>query len=548
MPDVRASRLSHEVLLSAPVAGKVTRQGVQVALSQPGASSTTARVQRFSTEVLAAYPARSKVTRQGVQAALSVPAATSVDARVARFSAEVLAVAAPKAGVTRQGIQVAMARPGADITLTARVQRFSLETLARSFIPMTTFSLPVGWELFLHNWAKSSSIESAWNTDISSSDTLAEERTALMQKPFRSLSVSWTVKGKEEVNSLLVEMRRLMLETSVAPVYADAVEVTTDAASGQAVVRGDFSTGRFFKGGPVVIAQFKRTNDGTQSTRLDFFEDAVIGARFDDRIVLTGNLSATFKSGQCIAMPLMKVHPQTELNIVHLNEHMMTLEAEFDEIYGDTALPPMVSEVPPNFDVYNDIPVLSTVPDWGRGIRSGMRREGSQDSLGRGRVVYQRGDRHRVMHRLEFREDRVGGWDLIRFFESRRGRLLPFWVVDFENIYTVALISNPFVTISSTVGTLAQFQAEMDHIGLIFSDGTSVVRRTTAVVDNGGAWRITVADSLPGAYTHQDVVGFGRARLCRMEEDALLEEWTVTNLCSLSIPVIELLDETEVTS
>jgi len=152
------------------------------------------------------------------------------------------------------------------------------------------------------------------------------------------------------------------------------------------------------------------------------------------------------------------------------------------------------------------------------------------------------------MHRLEFREDRVGGWDLIRFFESRRGRLLPFWVVDFENIYTVALISNPFVTISSTVGTLAQFQAEMDHIGLIFSDGTSVVRRTTAVVDNGGAWRITVADSLPGAYTHQDVVGFGRARLCRMEEDALLEEWTVTNLCSLSIPVIELLDETEVTS
>lgn len=517
-------------------------------MAVPGAVTVGMDVLHYSSEVLASFPDRAAVTRQTIQAALDIPGATTVNANVLHYSFEVLGALPPQVSVTRQTIQAAMDVPNFT-SATMNVDRFSLETLARSFIPMTTFALPTNWELFLHNWSKKVKLESAWNTDISSSsEDVSEERTALLQKPYRALSVNWNVKGKEESNAFLVEMRRLVDETTVVPLYQDATELTADAASGQAIVYSDFTVGRWFKDGPVIIVQYKKAADGTQTTNLDFYEYAVIDSTFTDRLVMTGNLAQSFDASSTIVMPLIKVHPQTKLRVRMINDNLLAVEAEFDEIYGETALPPLFTDLPPNFESYGTYPVLSTVPDWSRGITQEMRREGSQNSLGRGRVVYQRGARARVMHSLRFREDRVGGWDLIRFFESRRGRLIPFWVVDFENVFTVALIANPFVTVSSSLGTLADFQAEMSYIGLTMSDGTVLVRQALTIAEVGGAWRITIDENIPAGYTTADVVGFGRARLCRAENDALLEEWTTTNVVELSIPVIELLDENEVTT
>lgn len=549
MADVQVKRLSAEVLAASPIKAGVTRQSIQAAMAVPGAVTVGMDVLHYSTEVLASFPDRAAVTRQTIQAALDIPGATTATASVLFYSFEVLGALPPKAAVTRQTVQLAMDVPNFT-TANMNVDRFSLETLARSFIPMTTFALPTNWELFLHNWSKTVKLESAWNTDISSSsEDVSEERTALLQKPYRSLAVNWNVKGKEESNAFLVEMRRLVDETSVVPLYNDATELTSGiTGTVDDTIYADFTVGRWFKDGPVIIVEFKKAADGTQTTILDHYEYAVIDSTFDDRLVLSGIVAATFDAASTVIMPLMKVHPQTKLRVRMINDNLLAVEAEFDEIYGETALPPLFTDLPPNFENYATYPILSTVPDWSRGITQEMRREGSQNSLGRGRVVYQRGARARVMHSLRFREDRIGGWDLIRFFESRRGRLIPFWVVDFENVFTVALLANPFVTVSSSLGTLADFQAEMQYIGLTFSDGVVVVREALTIAEVGGAWRITIDENIPAGYTTADVVGFGRARLCRAENDALLEEWTTTNVVELEIPVIELLDENEVTT
>lgn len=549
MADAQTTRFTMEVLAAAPESAGVTRQGIQVALERPGAnSSATAAVARYSMEVLAEFPDTAKVTRQGLQVALERPGANSAaTAAVARFSQEVLAQTPPKASVTRQGLQVALARPGANLTANAGVTRFSLEVLARSFLPMTTFSIPAGWEFFLHNWAKKSSLESTYSTDITASaEDVAEERTALLQKPWRALSCQWAVKGGAETNQMLTELRRLVDETSVIPLYMHARQVTTAVDSLDTTVYSDFSTGHWFQNGPVVIFSFKPTKSG-ENIQVDSYVTKVISSRFDDRLVLTGAVGSDFPAGRTYVMPLMQVHPQTEVEVSMLTNTLLRIDISFDEIYGSTALPPTFTDLPPNYDSYNDYPILSTVPQWSDGVMQRLKREGSQDALGRGRVVYQRGARHRVMHSLRFQENRTIAWDLIRFFDSRRGRLIPFWVIDFDNIYTVALISNPNLTVSSSIGTLAEFQAEMDYIGVIFSDGTTAVRRASAIVDVGGAWRITMDDNLPAGYTEDDVVAFGRARLCRMEEDALKEDWETTEVCTMEIPVIELLAEQEVT-
>jgi hypothetical protein len=548
MADLRAARFGFEILSTARESAQVTRQGVQVALTEPGANSAaTLSATRTAHEVLAEFPERVSVTRQGAQVALTQPGANSAATlSTTRTAHEVLAEASPAVGVTRQGAQVAFVTPGASATGAVRTTRASIEVAGRSFIPMTPFPLPTGFVLFLHNWARRMEIESAFSTAISSSaEKVSEERTGLIQKPYRAIEVQWEIKGNAEMNEMLVEMRRLVDETSVIPIYCDVVEVSQNASIGATTVYGDFSRGRYFTNGRVVVVQLT-PNTSNEATRIEAFQSQVVTTKFNDRLELGSALTTAITAGRALVMPLMKVHPQTELEHTLVTNNLLQVSATFDEIYGETALPPLASDVPPNFDSYADLPILSIVPQWSNGIETTFIREGSQDAVGRGRVVYQRGDRHRVLHALQFVEDRAGTWDLIRLFESRRGRLNSFWVTDFDNIFTVLNISGSFLTVQA-LGDLTDFQAEMDYIGVKFTDGTSAVRQATAIQLVSGAWRITMDSALPGGYTAADVDIFGRARLCRMKDDALMEKWVTTNVCSMSIPVIELLAEQEVT-
>lgn len=548
MADPQTTRFASEVLASSPESAQVTRQGLQVGVNKPGANAAaTADVTRFASEVLAEFPDRASVTRQGLQVGISQPGANAAaTADVARFSQEILAEVPPKAGVTRQGLQVGINKPGFNAAASVEVTRSSFEVLARSFIPMTSFSIPAEFELFLHNWATAARMESLYSTDITASaEQLAEQRTALLQKPYRNLSVRWAVKGNSESREMLTEMRRLVDATSVVPIYMDVVELSQDASTSDTTIYGDFSRGRFFRNGPVVIVRLEPAIQGG-ATRVVGWESAVIDTPFNNRLRLSSGISNDLVAGRCVILPVMKTHPQTTLEFTFLTNNLIELNADFDEVYGPTALPPTASDLPDNFDSYAGHPILSTVPQWDRGYEMSFVRAGEQAPLGRGRVVYQRGDRHRVIHGLRFQEARAKAWDLIRLFDTRRGRLLPFWMIDPENVHSVSLISPTFVSVTPA-GTLSDFQAETDYVGFVFSDGTAAVRQATTIQLVGGSWRVTLDTSLPAGYVASDIELFGRARLCRNDSDSLIEEWQTTNLCSLNIAALELLAEQEVT-
>lgn len=505
-----------------------------------------ARTTRFAQEILGAAPTVGAVTRQGVQVAFTSPGANSAaTAKVTRLTQEILAQTPPSAGVTRQGVQVAFTKPEANSAATARVTRYGIEVLARTFIPMTEFAIPANFELFLHNWASRCTLEGSYRTDVTSAaESVAEERTGLIQKPYRALTVRWDIGGDDEANEMLVEMRRLVDETSVVPLYCDAVELTATASAGASTIYGDFSQGRWFRNGPVVIVRLTPVSAGG-ATRVESYEFGVISTRFDDRLVLDATIATTSKAGRTVVMPLMLTHPQVSLGFTMETSNVIQLDATFDEVYGPTALPPIASDIPGTFNIYAGLPILSTTPQWSSGIDVEFIREGEQSAEGRGRVVFQRGSRHRVAHNLTFEGDRADIWPLIQFFDSRQGRLQAFWFIDMENVFTVSLISGSFLYVTPR-GSLTDFQAETDYVGLIFSDGTSAVREAATIQLVAGSWRITLDDTLPAGYTADDIVSFGRARVCRMREDSLTEQWQTTNVCTLRIPVIELLAEGEV--
>lgn len=550
MASARTTRLGQEILAASPESAGVTRQGIQVAVSKPGANSAaTASVTRLAHEVLAETPDTVAVTRQGVQVAVSKPGANSAAiASVTRLAHEVLAEAEPRAAVTRQGIQVAFGKPGANLAAAANVTRYGFEILARSFIPMTEFDIPANFELFLHNWATACRLESTYRTDVTSAaESLAEERTGLIQKPYRALTVEWTARQKAEINTLLVELRRLVDETSIVPLYCDAVELTASASAGASTVYGDFSRGRWFQNGPVVIVRLTPTQGSGGASRVQSWEFGTIVSRFDDRLKLADAIATSSPAARTVVMPLMKTHPQTAVTFTHETNTMAVLSVTFDEVYGPTALPPVASDLPGGFYTYSGLPILSPLGhQWANGLEVEFVREGELSSIGRGRLVFQRGARHRVSYELRFEDYRAGIWPMIQFFDTRRGRLIPFWMIDPENVFTVSLISGSFLTVS-VLGDLSDFQAEMDHVGIVFTDGRTAVRRATAIQLVAGAWRITLDEALPAGYTASDIRLFGRARKMRMREDALAEDWDTTNVCRLAVPVIELLAEGEVT-
>lgn len=547
MPTVRATRAAQEILGSAPSSAAVTRQGLQVAFQRPGTNSAaTAAVVRASQEVLASAAETLSVTRQGLQVAFSRPSANSAAvARVVRAGHEVLAQVPASVSVTRQGVQAAFVRPGANIAATARVARTGFEVLARSFIPMTSFSVPADFVLLLHNWASGCRIESSYRTDVTSAaESLAEERTGLIQKPYRSMTVEWQVAGNAEANELLVEMRRLVDATSVVPVYCDAVELTASASAGASTIYGDFSKGRWFQNGPILIVRLTPVPNGG-ATRVQSWETAVVNTKFNDRLVLAAPISTSSPASRTVVLPLMQTHPHATLEFVHETSNVITVSATFDEIYGPTALPPTASDLPDGFSSYAGLPILSTGPQWDQGIDVEFVREGELSAHGRGRLIFQRGARHRVVHKLRFAGYRDEIWPLVQFFDTRRGRLSAFWLIDRDDVFSVSLISGAFLTVS-VLGDLTDFQAEMDYVGVQFKDGTTAVRRATVIQLVAGAWRITLDDALPAGYTAADVELFGRARVCRMREDSLSEEWETTNVCRLEVPAIELLAEGEV--
>jgi hypothetical protein len=139
----------------------------------------------------------------------------------------------------------------------------------------------------------------------------------------------------------------------------------------------------------------------------------------------------------------------------------------------------------------------------------------------------------------------------MRLWDTQRGRAGAFWQVDIENIWITNAIdaSGNFVDIDP-INTFAEFQKELGpadngHLGLIFEDGTSIVRKVSNITEVSGSWRCTVTPSMPTSLDFTKVHQVGRARKVRFFEDELREEWVTAETVEMQFSTQELLNEQE---
>lgn len=257
--------------------------------------------------------------------------------------------------------------------------------------------------------------------------------------------------------------------------------------------------------------------------------------------------------------PMTHIYPaiEAELEFEHeaeaIHAKLATFSVQVVETPGVSALDPLVAPgtLPPGFPTHTQDsithPVLTPPLDWRR-VTVGVSRQGERSQAGIASVSEVFGTRPRARFLLPYtRVNRSDGFDMLRFFDSRGGRLHPFWLVSPTIDYELLAIDPAGAhVIIKAVG--AEFDwAFFPYIALKqISTGTIIIRKINLVNRvPGGDDQIFLDIALPASLAIADHRSTS-AHLVRFDTDAFPEGWITDELMQFELPVLELIDEKDV--
>jgi len=388
--------------------------------------------------------------------------------------------------------------------------------------------------LLLNNWASGCVIESRYETDVTRSPhTYAEERRSLLGRPHRMVRAHWLRQSREQLTQLSSILRQLSGGRLRVPVFPDELEAT--ATGGTNALQVDHTYRRFVTGGKVAL--YPRS--GTA-----FSVDDVSVLTIEGRGIGYLDMVETVPAGDWFVVPLLDCEKQLELMPKLLTDNVVQIDIDFDEVPGESALPPIVDDESwAGYPSTRGYPIVTHVHDWSDGRDVSKVRYGSDRETGRSRIVTTHGPRAIQRSTWNVLADREMFWKVLSLFDGCRGRAGAFWEVD-ASPYRVVDTDPTFIDVSP-VGSFSEFEdyvRQTDHVGIILDDGSVLDRKVTTIQQIAGVWRLTL--DIGEADLPVDQVGsFGVLRLCRFYEDLLTEEWLTTEVVRLRFETVEILDE-----
>ena len=549
MVNLRVTRQLGEALGSvAQTRLFVTRIGVEVLKDR----DYTARVTRMVGEALGSVAAsRLQVTRLALEVLGYNPESNIHNLLFTRMVGEALGSTAPaRLEFTRLALEVLgeklprlfLTRIAAEalghFTPRLRLGRMGVEALGnyQRLKNMEPNELPdVLPNLLSHNWTATAKMDSSFETDVTiSTESSAEERRQLVDRPYRTMQVHFTALTKRDLNLLTMTIQRLSLQRMTpVPVYTDYTK-TTASASGMSIPC-DTRFRRFFENQRVVIHDWSSRRPGN-------VEYAQIDTLTDTEITLVDPLSGTFPKGSRV-YPIMEAEISLGSDMALPSDETLEADMLVREVTGYSAMPRTVQnyEDPDGFELYQDRPILDLQKDWTDGLRGGYSRDGQQFKSGRAQIAFVSGDRPRFWFEARFTATRANFWPLLNFFDSRLGRLRAFWVLNPSSAFEPTVLQTNLVRMKPA-GDIADWQSFFKQIAIIKKDGTKYLRGVASIVEDSGLWVVTFDEAIPSTDL-ADVRRITSAHLVRFQEDGLSEEWLSDGLVRTSLSMIEVLDE-----
>jgi len=519
MVDLKVSRVSAEILKADTPSVAVCRTGMQSGASRGAA--VDALLSRVSAEVMVSEATKAATSRLGLQA--GVNRAGSVDTLLSRVSAEILIGQPVQIAVSRLGMQAGASR---DSTVDLALSRISSEVLGLPPAPAVV-PAPIISHSFLdcHNWIQGFTMETEAMTSVGiSGESERERRRGLRNAPIRTLQVIWEAVDEASSIRLHHAMRDAARAIFQLPLASDQIEASTISGS---TITVDTTQGRWFKGARVVIghSELAQINLVTPTT-LELVSPVV------------GSWPAETPVAPVVDCSLIR-----EPTAVYEHGCLVSLTVNAVEAPGASQLPFLEDFSYSEGSDYRGYPVFRISPDWTSGVSKGISRPGTGSSFSDGRApsTFTNSDRGRVTHNMEFVTEEP--WTLLKFWESRRGRLYPFWKLDEaqDSLIKVTAVDPSFIDFELTTD-FDDWKEGMDFIGLELNDGSFVVREAAVIQDVATSYRVTLGDTLTGV-SLSDIKYAAIARLTRFSKDVIKEQWISGCVMGTSLATIELLNE-----
>ena len=403
---------------------------------------------------------------------------------------------------------------------------------------------------FRHNWTDAVTVRTEWRTLIRASALRdKEQRIGAWARPRTTVSSLHQALDQRQLRRLLQHSHDLAPRFSIptnspqtllqgsdkfwaGAIHSDVAEITNVVAQvgGGFKLTVDLSQGyRYYSGARVWVVN---RNFDDMPVQAGVSAPAVLHTMIDptDPGKITVSSSGTFvPEAGMLVVPAVDCTPVLTVEGSNETSHTPVINIEAVEVVGENQLPPCSTSVPAAFDTQDGYPIFDPDHNYREEQAWGFERDGQSFNLGVSDQVVLDGEFSRATSSFLISAERDVFWDFKGLFDSRRGSLLPFWVVTgnllMDNLSHGGGTTVPLLTDSSVqFGTTLAFKP--------VAGGTAIIRTASVAV---GDSEITLNESLPAGDYHVHLAYLGR-----FTEDFIDEEWIKHDYAECRFETIEL--------
>jgi hypothetical protein len=393
------------------------------------------------------------------------------------------------------------------------------------------------------NWAKSMTVSTTWSTTVVPNQKDGEARRGNISKPTRTIKGDVLASSIEQVGRLQGYLQRTGFTRFLAPLFPDQVfckEADFAADNDFLWVSEDYplDVRRFYVGNYVVIFNPRTEFFAVRKiTEVNLISNSLT---FDDEVGFI-----THPDTLIVPMISSKLILKNESEV--LTDRVVTAEIEGQELPGKDTIRASIEAktTPAGYSEYANLPVLSNEIDRRRGFTSSFERTGQFSAVGNTQVESVYGDRMRQSRKFSLLfSERDKFWRFLQFFDSRAGRLFPWWLPTFAHEYDITAFTVNGVKVRS-FGPIEDWEAR-PYISIRNEDGTVEVRTIESISTNNIEDTLVLDEPFVNTSVGS-VVMAGAAHLVRFSSDTMEENWITDGVVVVEVEAIEVLQETTIT-
>jgi len=399
---------------------------------------------------------------------------------------------------------------------------------------VTMNGLRLVYPTFAHNWIEGFEFTSSFVTSLFLAGTSAESRTGTRKRPKRSTTASFRAQDEETSRGMVGALNRIATKEYPAIIYCDMVEVDSVVVASKRI-NIDTEYKRFFVGGYVVVL----SGDTLQKAAIPF---TITDVQSDHVIVQESFSSDTIQAGDKIFPGyLAKYTVESGVTMNHWTNADMEYSAT--EKPGAPRLPARYSSVPSTIEQYGGKMIFDFDHNWKSGYQISSKMYGDEHTLGANSIFMPKGDRPALTYDIELSlNSRAEIWRLGGFFELALGRLKSFWYKPEYAPFTLISVGTSTVTVDAWSDSSVLAEAISQYVYLTTSAGTSFYPIASATYDSvNDRMTFTVIGSILESFVDVTRSGFGS--LVRFSSDELTESWVTRSHATVSVSLIETLEE-----